>query len=128
MILLPAHPCQTLHVVTWQTPAQDEDADLLAPPGVLTRARPTARETADRGLRRSPLPGAAGLGADHTPQLMPETLDAVMGPDVDVLHNSGDLGMQASLSSLSNLLRKQNICLQSTDFSFCLPGHCCRNV
>ena len=102
-MLLPAHPCQTLHVVTWQTPVQDEDADLLAPPGVLTRAQPAAQEAADRGLSRSSLAGAAGLGADHTPQLMPETLDAVMGPDVDVLHDSlqpsGDLGMQASLSS-----------------------------
>ena len=104
MTLLPAYlHHQALHVVTRQTPAQDEDADLLAPPGVLTRARPAAQEAGDRGLRRSPFAGAAGLGADHAPQLMPETLDAVMEPDVDVLHDSlqpsGDLGMQASLTS-----------------------------
>ena len=87
------------HVVTWQTPAQDDDADLLAPPGVLTRARPALQAASDRGLRCSPLPGVARLGADH----MPEVFDTVMEPYVDVLHDSlqpsGDLGMQASLSS-----------------------------
>ena len=104
MTLLPAYPSyqtphQTLYIVTWQTPAQDEDADLLAHPGILPRAG--ARDAADRGLRRSPLAGAAGLGAGHMLQAMPETVDAVMEPDVDELHDScqpsGDLGMQASL-------------------------------
>ena len=73
---------------------------MLAPPGVLPRAQPAAHGAADRGMQRSPLAGILGLGADHTPQLVPEILDAVMEPDADVLHDSPqpseDLGMQAS--------------------------------
>lgn len=76
---------------------------MLAPPEVLTRAQQAAQDTADRGLRRSLLAGAPELSAEHTPQLLPETLDSVMEPDADVLHDyprpSGDLGMQASFSS-----------------------------
>ena len=102
MMLSPAHPHRTL-CCDLANSLQDEDADLLAPPGVLPRAQPAANGAADIKLHRSPLAEALGSSVDRALQPMPETLESIIEPDVDILYGSPqpsvDLGMQASFIS-----------------------------